>query len=164
MADDKSSLDDCFNRLAQAMSEDEAQKIEEVIWRLWTSSGQSLVDSLLSSASNTMSNGQFATALALLNGIIEKVPNFAEGWNKRATLYYLIGEYDLAVSDITQTLDLEPRHFGALSGLGMIYLHWSEKEKALRAFEDALAVHPHLSGARSAVENIKKSLEQKDHH
>ena len=110
MADDKSSLDDCFNRLAQAMSEDEAQKIEEVIWRLWTSSGQSLVDSLLSSASNTMSNGQFATALALLNGIIEKVPNFAEGWNKRATLYYLIGEYDLAVSDITQTLDLEPRH------------------------------------------------------
>jgi tetratricopeptide (TPR) repeat protein len=161
MARDDSDLDNCFERLARAQSEDEAQNLEAMIWRLWTASGIEMVDGLLNSGSKAMASGQFAPALALFNGIIEMTPEFAEAWNKRGTLYYLIGEYDLAVTDITCTLKLEPRHFGALSGLGMIHLQRSEKQEALRAFEDALAVHPHLSGARSAVENITKSLEQK---
>ncbi len=161
MTQSNPELDECFARLSRAKDEEEAQTIEATIWGIWTESGEPTVDSLLTSGSKAMSSGQFAPALAIFNGIVEIVPDFAEAWNKRATLYYLIGEYEHSVTDITRTLELEPRHFGALSGLGMIYLQWSEKEKALRAFEEALEVHPHLSGARSAVENIAKALEQK---
>ncbi|MBM3518968.1 MAG: tetratricopeptide repeat protein [Alphaproteobacteria bacterium] len=154
----KPQLDACFERLSAARSEEEAQSVEADIWRLWSDSGNAATDRLLATGSRALSRGRFAPAIALFNALVERAPDFAEAWNKRATLYYLIGEYEFAATDIQRTIEREPRHFGALSGLGMIYLQWSDKARALKAFEEALSVHPYLSGARNAVESLSKAL------
>jgi tetratricopeptide (TPR) repeat protein len=91
--------------------------------------------------------------------MVRRSPNFAEGWNKRATVYFLLGDFDASVGDIERTLQLEPHHFGALSGLGQIYLALDREEAALKAFEAALVIDPHLVGVRAAVEGIKKKRE-----
>jgi tetratricopeptide (TPR) repeat protein len=105
-----------------------------------------------------MGQGQATLALAAFDAIVQKAPSFAEGWNKRATIYFLMGDFDSSVADIERTLALEPRHFGALSGLGQIYLALDRKAAALRAFEGALAIDPHLSSVREVVEDLKKEL------
>ena len=155
-------LDRLFAELARAADEDEAREVESKIWRAWAESGVEAADRMLAVASEAMSRGAFAPALALLNSALETSSDFAEAWNKRATLYYLIGEHDLAVQDIRRTLTLEPRHFGALSGLGMICLQRSDEAGALKAFRDALAVHPYLSGAQDAVDNLSGALGGRD--
>ncbi len=155
-------LDRLFAELARASDEDEARDVESKIWRAWAESGVEAADRLLAVASEAMSRGAFAPALALLNSAIEATTDFAEAWNKRATLYYLIGEHDLAVHDIRRTLSLEPRHFGALSGLGMICLQRSDEAGALKAFRDALAVHPYLSGAQDTVDNLSGTLGERE--
>jgi Tfp pilus assembly protein PilF len=154
----ETDLDRLFAELARASDEDEARKVESKIWRLWAESGVEAADRMLAVASEAMSRGAFAAALALLNSALETTGDFAEAWNKRATLYYLIGEHDLAVHDIRRTLSLEPRHFGAMSGLGMICLQRSDEAGALKAFRDALAVHPYLSGAQDAVDNLSGTV------
>ena len=153
-------LDRLFDELARAADEDQARDVESKIWREWAQSGVETADRMLAVASEAMSRGAFAPSLALLNSALETTPDFAEAWNKRATLYYLIGEHDLAVHDIRHTLTLEPRHFGALSGLGMICLQRSDEAGALKAFRDALAVHPYLSGAQDAVDNLSDTLRE----
>ena len=155
-------LDRLFAALARAADEDEAREVESKIWRVWAESGEESADRMLAVASEAMSRGAFAPALALLNSAIETAADFAEAWNKRATLYHLIGEHDLAIHDIRRTLALEPRHFGALSGLGMICLQRSDEAGALKAFRDALAVHPYLSGAQDAVDNLSNILSERE--
>ena len=153
-------LDRLFAELAGATDEDQAREVESKIWRAWSESGIEAADRVLAVAGEAMSRGGFAPALALLNSVLETTADFAEAWNKRATLYYLIGEHELAVHDIRRTLTLEPRHFGALSGLGMICLQQSDEAGALKAFRDALAVHPYLSGAQDAVDNLSSMLSE----
>ena len=106
--------------------------------------------------------GRLRAGLGALELGLETAADFAEAWNKRATLYHLIGEHDLAIHDIRHTLALEPRHFGALSGLGMICLQRSDEAGALKAFRDALAVHPYLSGAQDAVDNLSNILSERE--
>ena len=86
-------------------------------------------------------------------------PDFAEAWNKRATVHYLMGDYVASVHDIQQTLALERRHFGALSGLGMIYEAIGRPSAALRSFEAALAINPHLDATRQRIEELRRELE-----
>ena len=155
-------LDHLFAELAHAAGEDEAREVESKIWRAWAESGVEAADRMLAVASDAMSRGAFAPALALLNSALETTADFAEAWNKRATLYYLIGEHELAVQDIQRTLTLEPRHFGALSSLGMICLQRSDEAGALKAFRGALAVHPYLSGAQDAVDNLSSMVDERD--
>lgn len=111
-------LDVLFARLRTTDSAAEATAITREIWAIWQQSESDTVNVLMAKGIDEMSRGNYGAALDVFTQMVEAEPNFAEGWNKRATVYYLIGEFDASVRDIDRTLALEPRHFGALSGLG----------------------------------------------
>jgi tetratricopeptide (TPR) repeat protein len=105
-----------------------------------------------------MNAGQLKDARQAFNEIVEMAPGFAEGWNKRATIHYLLKDYSASVKDIAQTLRLEPKHFGALSGLGLINAALGRHQAAVKAFEQALIIHPHMRGARQHIKILKEHL------
>ena len=107
---------------------------------------------------HAMGARDYPQALAAFDRIIETKPDFAEGWNKRATLHYLTGNHQRATEDIEHVLALEPRHFGALSGLGLIALALGEPEQALEAFETALMIHPNMAGADTHIQALRDKL------
>jgi tetratricopeptide (TPR) repeat protein len=151
-------LNQMFERLRQTTIEGEAAQLEASIWQLWMRSENEDTNILMRLGVNAMNSGDYPAALRAFDRMVKDDPNFAEGWNKRATLHYLMDNYDASVADIERTLALEPRHFGALSGLGMINMELNNDKGALRAFEAALKVHPYLRGARHHVEELKKKL------
>jgi tetratricopeptide (TPR) repeat protein len=150
---------DLFARLKTIGSDGEARSLEAVIWQIWIDYPDQEIAALMQRGIIAMANDQEEQALAVFNEVVARKPDFAEGWNKRATVYFMLGEFDASVADIERTLALEPRHFGALSGLGQIYLELDRKEAALKAFEAALAIDPHLSAVRGAVDSLKKALQ-----
>jgi tetratricopeptide (TPR) repeat protein len=155
---DDPRLGPLFDRLHAATSPQEVGDIEQSIWRIWSESGDEGVDRVLRHGTGAMMARQFDSALISFNMVIERRPDFAEGWNKRATLYYLVGNYRASINDVERTLALEPRHFGALSGLGLIHMALGDAEQALEAFEAALAVHPHLQNSRRYVEQLRPQV------
>jgi tetratricopeptide (TPR) repeat protein len=154
-------LDRLFGRLKTAKSEQEAQIVEQSIWRLWMRSGSPTDDLLLEQATKSMTARQYDRALDILDSIIEHSPDFSEAWNKRATVNYIVGRLDRSLADIDKVLALEPRHFGALSGLGMIKRDKGDERGALDAFREALAINPFMPNVREAVKSLEKELEQK---
>ncbi len=154
-------LDALFDRLQTTDSEAEAAALTSQVWAIWHQSDSALVNAFMSDGIEEMSRRNYKEALAAFNKVVEADPDFAEGWNKRATVYYLMGEYVASVRDIERTLTLEPRHFGALSGLGLIYLALGEDSAALKAFEAALKVNPHLPGARAHAAELRRHLHGK---
>jgi len=152
-------LDGLFDRLQTARNQDEADIISEPIWAIWTYAGIEDVDRLMSVGIVAMAQGQFAVALAAFDAIVAKAPKFAEGWNKRATVYYLIGRYQDSIADVERTLALEPRHYGAISGLGLIHLALGQDKAALAAFERALRVNPHMPVIHEHVRALKRKLQ-----
>jgi tetratricopeptide (TPR) repeat protein len=153
-------LDELFSRLQQTTSEQEARLIEGLIWTLWFDSGDPAIDRLMEAGSEAMNAGQYPEALRHFTRVVDRDPAFAEGWNRRATLYYLMGDFDASVRDIQETLTREPRHFGALSGLGLINTALERWDAAIKAYEEALRVDPHLVGAKQSIEDLKKKLNQ----
>jgi tetratricopeptide (TPR) repeat protein len=147
-----------FAQLRATSSEDEARTAQQRIWRIWSESEDPLVNRLMRDGVQAMATEQLAVALDYFNRMVELAPDFAEGWNKRATVYYLMDNYRASVLDIERTLELEPRHFGALSGLGMIYDAIDEPEAALRSFEAAVAVNPHLDGPKQRIDALRRQL------
>jgi tetratricopeptide (TPR) repeat protein len=135
---------------------------EEAIWNIWMESGDDEADELLRQGSIQMQFRQFGAALSMFNAVIEAQPDFAEGWNKRATLFYLMGEYQRSIADCERTLELEPRHFGALFGLGLIYNELEQETKAIAALERALMVHPHLRNAPEFILQLKAKLKSRE--
>jgi tetratricopeptide (TPR) repeat protein len=99
--------------------------------------------------------------IAIFDRVVTTLPDFAEGWNKRATVHYLNEDYTASVIDIERTLVLEPRHFGAISGMGLIFMARGDEAGALRAFEEVLKIHPHARGAKARVEELRKKLRAK---
>lgn len=156
--DSASETQKLLDALAEAEDVGTAQHIEHALLQAWTRSGSDTVDLLMSRAAESMERRDFAVALELLTTVVEIKPDYAEGWNRRATLYYLMDEYALSVSDIRHTLAIEPRHFGALSGLGLILQSMGRKQSALVAFEEALKVHPFLESASSAAEELEPEV------
>jgi tetratricopeptide (TPR) repeat protein len=154
-------LDRLFGQLHAAKDEASAKVIEDAIWKLWSRSGSPTADVLIVQAVRAMEAGQRQTALRILDTIIEDQPTFAEAWNKRATLYFMMGDYDRSLADIAHVLELEPRHFGALTGLGTILTDRGKKAEALKAFRRALSIDPFLEGARKALQQIEPETEQK---
>lgn len=154
-------LDALFARLASEDTRD-WQRIQDEIWRMWRSSGSPAMDLLLSRADDAMADGDPELALRFLGDLVRLAPDFAEGWNKRASVYYVLGEYGRAVADIQRVLVIEPRHFGALSGLGIILERLGDRAGAFAAYGRALEVHPNLPGAREAVKRLGPEVQGRE--
>ena len=155
---DDPRLEALFERLLAATEFDEARRIEASIWTIWIESGDETLDALMVRGSLAMSLRDFDAALRSFDAIVEAAPDFAEGWNKRATLYWLMGEHEKSIADIDRTLDLEPRHFGALSGLAMIREARDEPELALDALNRAAEVHPQMVFLEQRIKKLNRDL------
>jgi len=149
----ETELDKLFARLKSADKE-QAAEAEQLIWLEWSKSGSDAMDLLLTRGRAAMTAGDPALAVRHLTALIDHAPDFAEGWNARATAYYQLGAFGPAVADIARTLTLNPRHFGALSGLGMIFEELGNPAKAMDAYKAALEIHPHATGALAAVDRL----------
>ena len=151
-------LDSLFSQLQITDSGQKARTIEKFIWRIWRESGDESVDQLMVDGVKAMGGGNYEGALIAFNSIVEGAPSFAEGWNKRATLYWLMGDFEKSVEDINRTLALEPRHFGALSGLAMIRESQERPLDALQAFERALEIYPAMPNAAERIRKLNRQL------
>lgn len=125
-----------------------AARAEAVLWQIWCRSGIPEVDALLRQGMEAMERQELEEAEALFARIIERIPDFAEGWNKRATVRYLAGNYEGAIADCEETLARKPHHFGALSGQGLCHMALGQHREAAALFRRALRVHPHLTAVR----------------
>ena len=152
------ALDGLFRDLKAAQSPQLVRQIELQIWARWFETGSEEMDRMLLAGDRALSMGQYNRSYALLNGVIELRPDLSEGWNRRATLRYLMGDYEGSIADIDETLKLEPRHFGALSGLGLCHLRLGNEEEALEAFERALIHNPHMQGVKQNVKELRDRL------
>ncbi len=152
-----SSLDDMFSRLKEADARG-ASRIEREIWNEWSKSGSPAIDLLLQRGRDAMAAGRNDEAIEHLTALVDHAPDFAEGWNARATAYYNARQFGPSIADIAQTLTLNPRHFGALSGLGAIFEELGRKERALEVYRAALAIHPHLAGVTEALKRLEKEV------
>jgi len=153
-------LDVLFAQLDGNLDASEARAIENQIWRIWHGyDGENdEVDNWMAMGQFANQSGQFDLAHTFYTQVVEADPDFAEGWNRRATINYLRGAHRESLADIDRTLELEPRHFGALAGQGLVFLALTEPERALAAFEAALEVNPHLPGARANAETLRESV------
>jgi len=151
-------LDEMFARLQETDSRLEAQTLEQNIWAIWFTSTNEEVNRLMDQGSTAMNQGDMATAIGAFSKIIALAPDFAEGWNRRATALYMIGDFDGSRADVAKTLALEPRHFGALSGLGLINAAEDKGEAAIDAWQKALEVNPNMSTVQQNIEDMKAKL------
>jgi tetratricopeptide (TPR) repeat protein len=133
---------------------------ERALWEIWSRSGNDDVDHLLRAGIVEMQHGQLEASIDTFSEVIRRQPDFAEGWNKRATVYYLVGEYRKSAADCDEVLKRNPSHFGALSGYGMIWLRLDEPARALERFEQALAVNPNLDSVRETIDALRTLLIQ----
>lgn len=154
-------LDQLFDVLASSQNAQEVAQAEATIWSIWFESGDEEIDRLLGSGSAAMSAGRLDEAIGWFDRVVNLAPEFAEGFNRRATAYYLAGRDAESVVDIQRTLALEPRHFGAISGMGLIFLRRGDERGALSAYEAVLAIHPRSLSARVQVERLRRKLEGK---
>jgi tetratricopeptide (TPR) repeat protein len=152
-AGDAARLDALFGQLV-SVDAAEASGVEADIWIEWSKSGSPSMDLLLTRGREAIERGDLDTAIGHLTALTDHAPDFAEGWNARATAYYQRGDLGLAVEDIAHTLTLEPRHFGALSGLALVYESLEKPEKALAIYNRVLTIHPHAEGVSDAIERL----------
>jgi tetratricopeptide (TPR) repeat protein len=134
---------------------------ERALWVVWSRSGDAAIDELLARGVDEMQAGDHKAALSTFSEVVKRKPEFAEGWNKRATVYFLAGDYPKSIADCDQVLKRNPGHFGALSGLGMIYSKLEDYDKALAWFRRALEVNPNLLGAEFEMRRIELLLREK---
>lgn len=151
-------LESLFESLQQAQSNAETVSVQNQIWQIWLTAPDQTSADLLHQITYAMSTGQHQLALRLSNQLVDSTPDFAEAWNKRATIQYLLGNHSLSVSDIKETLLLEPRHFGALSGLGLIFMSSGHYEAALDAFDRVLEISPSSDNARGSIARAKSLI------
>ena len=154
-------LDDLFTKLLTA-DEDAASGLEQEIWIEWSKSGSAAMDLLLERGRNAMAEGAPDVAIEHLTALVDHAPEFAEGWNARATAYYQTGDFGPSIADIGHVLSLNPRHFGALSGLGSIFEELERPTQALQVYKAALAIHPNQLGVVEAVKRLEQQLQGQD--
>jgi tetratricopeptide (TPR) repeat protein len=147
-----------FVALQATQSPGWARAIEDEIAHIWEESSDPTTQQLMEKGLTAMAEDEDEAALKAFDAVVAHAPDFAEGWNKRATVEYLLGDYKASVTDIAHVLQLEPRHFGALAGLGQVELALGDKPAALKAFSAALAIDPHLEDIADVVAQLKKEL------
>ena len=161
-ADRTRGLDFLFGALKAAPDEASAKHVEARIWAIWMQTPSDTAALLMLRAKAAMEAQQTDVALKLLDSVIKLRPDYVEGWNRRATLYYLQNDYAHSLADIQQVLIREPRHFGALAGLGMIMQDIGDDKRALDAFRRALAINPHLEKVPELVKSLSEKVEGRD--
>ena len=161
-ADKTRGLDFLFGALKVAPDETSAKHVEARIWAQWLQTPSDTAALLMMRAKTAMDAQQMDIALKLLDAVVKLRPDYVEGWNRRATLYYLQNDYAHSLQDIEQVLVREPRHFGALAGLGMIMQDLGDEKRALDAFRKALAVNPHLDKVQELVKTLSEKVEGRD--
>jgi tetratricopeptide (TPR) repeat protein len=134
---------------------------EQALWLLWSRSGDAAVDKLLAAGIEQMQAGRLEDAIASFGEVIRRRPAFAEGWNKRATAYYLAGDFQRSLADCDEVVKRNRSHFGALSGYGQIYFQLEQYDKAIAAWKRALAVNPNMLGLEENIRQVEKLREQK---
>ena len=152
------------DRLVAHLSDDDApvrQLAQAALWQIWSRSGDHAIDTLFQRGIEQMVASQPVEALATFSEIIRRKPAFAEGWNKRATIYYLLGQYELAMKDCDEVLKRNPNHFGVLAGYGQIYLALGDPDRAQPYLERALKLNPNLAAVAATIELIEQRREQK---
>ena len=131
---------------------------EQALWLLWSRSGDAEIDRVMAGGVEQMQAGRHAEAIATFSGVISRKPEFAEAWNKRATVYYLAGDYRRSLADCGEVLKRNPRHFGALSGAGMVHLALEQYEDARRSLRRALEVNPNMVGVELELLRLEERL------
>ena len=161
-ADRTRGLDFLFGALKAAPDEASAKHVEARIWALWLQTPSDTAALLMLRAKAAMDAQKTDVALKLLDAVVRLRPDYIEGWNRRATLHYMKNDYTHSLEDIQQVLIREPRHFGALAGLGMIMQDIGDERRALEAFRKALAVNPHLEKVPELVKMLTEKVEGRD--
>ena len=156
------NLDFLFGALKVAPDEASAKNIEDRIWAVWLTSGSDTCNLLMTRVKAAIDGENYDLAVRLLDAIIEIRPKYVEAWNRRATVFFLKKDYGSALADLRQVLAREPRHFGALSGLGAIMLDVGDEKNALDAYRRALAIDPHLKGIADKVKTLTEKVEGRD--
>lgn len=158
----QSELDSLFEALKAAKSRPEASRIAGQIQLLWSQSGSDTADLLMERADEAISNEEFPLAIEILDRLVVLQPGWAEAWNRRATVFFLTDDYRRSVADIGEVLRLEPRHYGAIAGLGLIYRSLGDDKRAFKAFEQALEIYPQNESVRDSLEELRPSAEGLD--
>lgn len=156
------SLDELFERLGKTTDESEAKGITASIERRWMRSGSDTADLLMDRAMQAVRSEDQALAVELLDRVIALRPDWAEAWNKRATVFFMMGDTTRSMADIREVLAREPRHYGALAGMGMIMKGSGDDKRAFEAFKKALALNPFLGEVKKAVEKMAPDMDGKD--
>jgi tetratricopeptide (TPR) repeat protein len=156
------NLDFLFGALKVAPDAESAKAVEARIWAMWTATTSDTAALLMARAKVAMDGKDTDVALKLLDAVIKLRPDYVEAWNRRATLYYLQNDYAHSMQDIQQVLIREPRHFGALAGLGMILQETGDEKHALDAFRRALAINPYLEKVPDMVKTLTEKVEGRD--
>jgi tetratricopeptide (TPR) repeat protein len=156
------NIDFLFDALKAAPDAEIAKQVENRIWATWLASGSDTADLLMSRVKAAIEAKDSRLAIQLLGSIIEIKPDYIEAWNRRATLFFALKDYGRATADLQEVLSREPRHFGALAGLGMILEEVGEDKQALEAFRKALAVNPHMQKIPEHVKALAEKVEGRD--
>jgi tetratricopeptide (TPR) repeat protein len=154
-AEDTAKLEELFVELAEPGRED-WERVEGEITQIWSRSGSPSMDLLLRRGNEALEAEDYATALEHFSALTDHAPEFAEGWNARATTFYLMGEFSLSISDVEHVLALEPRHFGALAGLGFMFEAMDEPELALKALHAVQALNPNRPNINETVTRLER--------
>ena len=157
-AEQEQNASSLLDALAESDDDQSADVLARQIQNLWNQSGSESVDLLMHRSTLAIRTRDYPLALDLLDTVIALAPDYAEGWNRRATVHFLRDDYALSIADVEQVLRLEPRHFGALSGIGIILDELGQDEQARLFLREALRVHPHLTGAQQRLDAIDRRL------
>lgn len=157
-AEPKKPLDELFAELKRERKEHAAKRIADRIWAEWRDSGSASIDVMMQWAETATKAEQWGVALDFLDRVTVLAPEFAEGWNRRATVHFMMKNYAKSMADIDKTLRLEPRHFGALAGMAQILKDTGKKQLALNAYERVLQVYPMMRSAQAEVVTLSDEL------
>ena len=147
-------LENLFDILSKTESNIQINEVTSSIWDIWHETNDPSIEEDFYRGLESMRTGDLIMSVAFFTRVIDKNPNFAEGWNKRATVYYMLGKFDASMMDIHETLKLEPRHFGAMDGMGLIFIHLEQFDQAIDIYDQMLKIFPNNSSTKQKKEML----------